>query len=217
MILLIRHCSAKGQEPEAQLTEEGIKQALELSKSLPEFFPPTRIITSPFKRAMESVVPLARDFSLEIECDELLRERFLCDNENNFELVLSHLKKSFEDFDFKATFDGESNRDCQERALKFLKKLRSAYTPEQVIIIVSHGNLIASLLNLSSGNPFFSFDQMMSLSNPDIFLLKFSENDDEVLASHKRIWDPSVGLDVKTRVSARAISLDQSLSKTTLT
>lgn len=217
MILLIRHCSAAGQEPEAKLTEKGLKQALDLSKSLPEFFKPTRIITSPFKRAIESVSPLAKDFDIEIECDELLKERFLCDNENDFNIVIDHLERSFEDFDYKAVIYGESNRDCQKRAIEFLKKLRDSYTPEQVIIIVSHGNFIASLLNLSTCNPFFSCDQMMSLTNPDIFMLKLSQEEDEnVLNSYQRIWNASIGLDVKTRVSARAIILDPSLSKVLL-
>ena len=219
MILLIRHCSAEGQESEAKLTEKGLKQAHQLSISLPEFFKPTRIISSPFTRAVESVKPLADAFNLEIECDELLRERFLCENENNFSTVMAHLKKSFEDFDYKAVAAGESNRDCQKRALKFLKKLRNSYNPEQAVIIVSHGNLIASLLNLccsGSGNQqFFGYDEMMALTNPDVFMLKLSE-DDSVLASYQRIWNPSIGLDVKTRISARAIILDPSHSKVLL-
>ncbi len=124
------------------------------------------------------------------------------------------MKKSFDDFIYKASVNGECNRDCQERASAFLKKIRSTYTPEQVIVIVSHGNLIATLLNLSSGNEFFVYDQMMALTNPDIFMLKLSEGDDDkVLASHQRIWDPLRGLDIKTIISARAIILDQSMSK----
>lgn len=217
MILLIRHCSAEGQDPEAKLTEKGLKQSIQLSKALPEFFKPTRIITSPFKRAIDSVTPLAKEFDITVECDELLRERFLCDNENDDDQVINHLRKSFDDFDYKASINGESNHDCQERALAFLKKLRSTYTPEQIIVIVSHGNFIATLLNLSSGNPFFGYDQMMALTNPDIFMLKLSEGDDEkVLGSHQRIWDPLSGLDIKTRISARAIILDQSMSKVLL-
>ena len=194
MILLIRHCSAEGQEPEAKLTEKGLKQAIELSESIPKFSKPTRIISSPFKRAVDSVKPLADKFNIEIECEELLRERFLCENEDDSDIVISHLKQSFEDFDYKASITGESNRDCQERALQLLKKIRNTYTPEQVVIIVSHGNLIATLLNLSAGNPVaFGYGQMMALTNPDIFILELCE-DENVLASYKRIWDSSNGL-----------------------
>lgn len=59
---------------------------------------------------------------------------------------------------------------------------------------------------------------MMALTNPDIFILKFAKinDDDGVLASYQRIWNPFIGLDVKTRVSARAIILDQTLSKVLL-
>lgn len=195
MIILIRHCSAEGQEQEAKLTEKGLKQATELSKSLSQFLVPTRIITSPFRRAIQSVEPLANLFNITIECDELLRERFLCDSEDDEHKVIEYLKESFINFDFKATPNGESNRDCQERAIKFLENLHRSYTPEQVIILVSHGNFTATLLNLVDPN--FGYEQMMTLTNPDIFLLEFS-NEDKLLSSCQRIWNGVDVLDIKT-------------------
>ncbi|MFZ7946018.1 histidine phosphatase family protein [Neobacillus sp. 19] len=55
----MRHCEAAGQPPEAQLTDRGLKQAIGLC----EFFSNIkidRIISSPYKRAIESIQPLAK-------------------------------------------------------------------------------------------------------------------------------------------------------------
>ena len=75
-IYLIRHCSAQGQEPEAALTEAGNEQALRLSAFL-ERRRVTRIVSSPFRRAVDSARPLGETLGLEVEIDPRLAERQL--------------------------------------------------------------------------------------------------------------------------------------------
>ena len=75
-IYIIRHCEAEGQPSEAQLTDRGFKQALDVS----EFFSGIkidRIISSPYKRAIQTVQPLAMRLNIEIEIDRQLTERVL--------------------------------------------------------------------------------------------------------------------------------------------
>ena len=209
MILLVRHCSALGQSPEAELSESGKIQTEKLSNELATFFNITRIISSPFKRAIETVKPLANKFNLEIECDELLMERILFEEENcdGWEDKLKH---SFVDFNFKASKGGESNSECQSRARKFLQKLEKS---SGVTVVVSHGNLIATLLSLNGEAQAFGYEEMCSLSRPDVFILNFNFESKQLL-SFDRIWNDSIcGLDVKDRISARAVILDSSKEK----
>ena len=74
--ILIRHCQASGQEPEAQLTTEGLKQANELGGFL-KHYNISRIISSPFTRAIQTITPYATNKNFEIELDERLKERIL--------------------------------------------------------------------------------------------------------------------------------------------
>ncbi|CAM3148907.1 histidine phosphatase family protein [Paenibacillus sediminis] len=55
-LYLIRHCKAKGQEPDADLTLEGELQAEALSNFLIDK-PIDLIISSPFLRAIHSIKP----------------------------------------------------------------------------------------------------------------------------------------------------------------
>lgn len=58
-LILIRHCQANGQEPDAQLTTEGFKQGNELVKFL-EPYNISRIISSPFTRGIQTITPYTR-------------------------------------------------------------------------------------------------------------------------------------------------------------
>lgn len=217
MILLVRHCSALGQEPEAELSESGKIQAENLAAQLSTFFNVTRIISSPFKRAVSSVEPLARKFNLEIETDDLLRERYFQKIEaegcTDLKELFAKLKHSFDDFDYKACEDGESNTECQGRAKKFLQNLQNS---SGTTVIVSHGNLIATLLGSNAEKKTFGYEEMCSLSNPDVFVLNFDFQSKELL-SFDRIWSkPIGGLNVKDRISARAIVLNPFMDKVLL-
>ena len=68
-IYWVRHCKAKGQPPEAPLTEEGKQQAEDLVDFLCNRGI-DRIVSSPYVRARDSVVPLAERLGIEIEIDD---------------------------------------------------------------------------------------------------------------------------------------------------
>ncbi|MEH7438889.1 histidine phosphatase family protein [Neobacillus drentensis] len=175
-IYVVRHCEAEGQPREARLTDKGVQQAAELAK----FFSKVeinRIVSSPFVRAIYSVNPLAELKQIEVETDERLSERIL--STKVLEDWLEKLQATYNDLDLK--FDGgESTGEAMARVVSVVEEVLNGEVENT--IIVTHGNLMSLLLKNYQSD--FGFEQWQKLSNPDVFLLEFDEN--EVLL--KRLW-----------------------------
>ncbi|MEQ2528336.1 histidine phosphatase family protein [Robertmurraya yapensis] len=175
-IYLIRHCEADGQAFEATLTETGIKQANDLDNFFVEKRV-ERIISSPYKRAVQSIQPLAERLKLDIELEDRLTERVL--SSKNLPDWYEKLQETFEDFDLK--FDGgESSHEAMNRIVEVIEEVVQS-TPDNVAI-VTHGNLMALLLKHFHQE--FSFNDWKKLSNPDVYLLKYQNYQ----TTFKRIW-----------------------------
>ncbi|OEH94397.1 phosphoglycerate mutase [Bacillus solimangrovi] len=176
-IYIIRHCEAEGQHSEAQLTEKGFAQSLQLS----DFFSSTpidQIISSPYKRAIQSVQPLAKRLHIEIDFNNLLTERVL--STNNLTDWLEKLKATYDDLELKFE-GGESSQEAMERIVTVVEEVfNSEY---ENIIIVTHGNIMSLLLKYYNDN--FGFDEWKNLSNPDIYLLQNQDNN----VSFERLWN----------------------------
>ena len=178
--LLVRHCKATGQPPEATLTEEGELQALELAGKLANY-PIDRIISSPFVRAQQSAVPLAQRLSLEIALDERLSERVLStvDLPDWFE----QLRATFDDFDL--CFEGgESNRMAMQRGVAIIDEIlaQSDHNAPPTTVLVTHGNLMALLLHHFDAS--YGFDTWRNLTNPDVYRVTVADEQ----ASVARAW-----------------------------
>jgi 2,3-bisphosphoglycerate-dependent phosphoglycerate mutase len=168
-IFLIRHCEAQGQPAQAPLTNKGHTQAIALS----EFFrdiPIDRIISSPFKRTIQSIEPLAKRLNLEIETNDLLTERVL--SSQNLSDWLEKLRDTFDDLELKFE-GGESSNEAMKRIVEVVEGAFESET--QNTIIVTHGNLLSLLLRYNNNE--FGFDEWRNLRNPDVFLLKNENND----------------------------------------
>ncbi|WP_371932606.1 histidine phosphatase family protein [Bacillus carboniphilus] len=116
-IFVIRHCQANGQQREAELSEEGEKQAYELAN----FFANKkveRIISSPFLRAKQSIKPLSERLSLDMESDERLSERIL--SSSNLSDWYEKLKETFEDLELKFA-GGESSQEAMNRIVNVIE------------------------------------------------------------------------------------------------
>lgn len=175
-IYLIRHCQAFGQEMDANLTEIGVKQSVELA----EFFSTKnidQIIASPFKRAVDSVVPLANMKKLRIVKDTRLTERVLSttDQPEWFDM----LRRTFDDIDL--CFDGgESSRKAAKRAIDVIAEIVEG--PYDTTVVATHGNLLSLILNYFDNK--YSFETWRDLTNPDVYQLDFDTNSINI----KRIW-----------------------------
>ena len=163
-VYLVRHCSAEGQEPEAALTEAGNEQSLRLSEFLAGLGV-ARIVSSPFRRAVDSARPLAETLGLEIEVDPRLAERQLGLVENGD--WRRALRESFDNHHLCLP-DGESSLLAQARGVAALHDVfQDARLPAAIF---SHGNLLALIANSLDNS--LGFDFWRQLSNPDVFEVK---------------------------------------------
>ncbi|MEM5018334.1 histidine phosphatase family protein [Metabacillus indicus] len=175
-LYLVRHCQAHGQEVSASLTEAGFQQA----EKLVSFFEGKkidRILSSPFRRALQTAEPLAAARELEVERDDRLAERVM--SGTDIADWKDKLKETFADFTL--SFDGgESNESGMKRVSLLLGDLLSA--EEGHIVLVSHGNLSALLLRYFEES--YGYDHMMKMSNPDVFHIELNDGETKIC----RIW-----------------------------
>ncbi|WP_099158296.1 histidine phosphatase family protein [Virgibacillus ndiopensis] len=179
-IYVVRHCSAEGQHRDSPLTNEGIRQARLLSNFFTEqnvrF---DKIVSSPYLRAIESIKPFAENNNLQIEVNELLKERIL--SEEPIDDWIEVLEQSFIDLDFTLP-GGESANDAIKRVSNVLDDIFNNDSLTNVIL-VSHGNLIALLLKQYDDT--FGFNKWKNLRNPDIYLVQIDNNEQIVQC----LWD----------------------------
>lgn len=164
-IYLIRHCKATGQEPLAELTNEGREKALKLVSIL-EKLNIDHIISSPYKRALQTVEPFSESKGIPIIIDENLQERVL--SADPMEDWLEQLEKTFIERDL--TFSGgESSNDALIRIRKVMDEVFEKKQMQHVGI-VSHGNILSLFINHYDST--FGFAQWQRMKNPDIFVLE---------------------------------------------
>ncbi|WP_203247810.1 histidine phosphatase family protein [Sporosarcina beigongshangi] len=174
IIYIVRHCSAEGQPPHADLTAKGVLQAEELGKFF-DGIEVNRIISSPFKRARRSAWPIAERKKLHVEVDSRLTERVL--SSRDFGDWLVKLEDTFSDQDLKYE-GGESSSEAMSRACNVVDELGAGSRT----VLVTHGNLMALLLKRYDEQ--FSFEGWQALSNPDVYRVRITDDGAEV----KRIW-----------------------------
>ncbi|MEN2766305.1 histidine phosphatase family protein [Ornithinibacillus xuwenensis] len=175
-IYVVRHCQAEGQSPEAKLTKTGKEQAFELAR-LFDNLRIDRIISSPYKRAIQSIDPIVTKRNINIETNSNLTERIL--SNKPLEDWLVKLKQTFENMALKLE-GGESSQEAMNRIVRVVEDVFQSTS--DTTIIVTHGNLMALLLKYYDEN--FGFEDWRSLSNPDVYLLKMTS--DEV--TYEQVW-----------------------------
>jgi 2,3-bisphosphoglycerate-dependent phosphoglycerate mutase len=168
-LYLVRHCRATGQQPDAPLTTEGQTQAIALANLLQDA-KVERIVSSPFVRAYQSIVPLAERLGLQIETDNRLSERVL--SSQPLDDWRDRLAETFVNLDI--FFEGgESSRVAMKRGVAVLDEILQQSVTTSVI--VTHGNLMTLILK--------HFDQRIgyaeweNLNNPDVYYLRFIDSD----------------------------------------
>jgi len=160
---VIRHCEATGQAPDAPLTKQGHKQA----DALAGFFktiPVDRILSSPFRRAQETIFPVAALHDCPLEIEDQLQERILSTS------PLSEWRTALQEtfFDFELRFPGgESSREVMERMTSVLKE--ASLHPAHHTVLVTHGNAMALLLHTIDST--FGYEDWQQLQNPDVYRL----------------------------------------------
>ncbi|WP_026678396.1 histidine phosphatase family protein [Fictibacillus gelatini] len=136
-------------------------------------------ISSPYKRAIQTIKGVADHFHLKIQIEPGLRERKLSKEPvSDFQTAI---RKVWEDPEF--CFEGgESNMVAQKRGIGAILKILRTYEGKN-IVLGTHGNLMVLIMNYF--DPQYDFAFWQSLQMPDIYQLTFSG---ESLAAVKRIW-----------------------------
>lgn len=125
----------------------------------------TRLISSPFLRARQTVAPFANQAGLEVVIEEDLRERKLAEGYNvDWEILI---RRAWTDLSYCAP-GGESGLDCQKRVAASVARWMER-CPGDTLLFSSHGNAIGLYLNLL--DPAFGFDEWSTMHNPDLFQL----------------------------------------------
>ena len=176
-LILIRHCEASGQSPDAPLTSSGIEQAERLKDFLADQ-PVDHVVSSAFVRARQTAQPLAFSRGLEVNVDARLNERILSGApvDNWREL----LRDSFANPDLRGS-GGESAREALERAWAALTEL--LHGGGELPAVVTHGNLMSLALN--SIDESFGYEGWASLTNPDVYLVEIA---DKGAWRFRRMW-----------------------------
>ena len=137
-----------------RLTELGHSQAAEAAEVLARH-PITRIVASPYTRALQTATPLAKKLGLPIEIDPLIRERahFHCD----IGTPTGDLRRAWPEIDFGDLPDrwwpagSESDAQLQARCAAFALRLDRA-TDWGEVVYVSHWAFIRGLTGLTVPN-----------------------------------------------------------------
>jgi 2,3-bisphosphoglycerate-dependent phosphoglycerate mutase len=176
-VLLVRHAAATGQASDAPLSAEGEQQAEALADLLAARNV-ERVICSPFLRAIQSVAPYCQRKQLEVEVEPRLMERVLSKHE--LPDWREELRRSFDDLDYSLE-TGESSNAAQSRGVLVLKE---AIASDQRCALITHGNLLALLLNFIL--PTTGYEDWKRLSNPDVFSV---HTDAAGKSTFERIWE----------------------------
>lgn len=188
-IYMIRHAESPfefGQEKTRGLSEEGLEKAKKVAEIF-EDIDVDFIVSSPYRRAIQTVEYLANKKDLSIIKFEELQERPIkgLDYKLPWNELVKAIEKSFEDIDFSLR-GGESTRKAQERSIPIIEKLLDEYKGKS-IVVGTHGNIMTIIMNYY--NKEYGFNFWNSTSTPDIYKLNFVSNR---LRNIERLWDPKL-------------------------
>ena len=132
----------------------------------------SRIYSSPYKRAIETIKDFSHISGLEIEMIEDFRERKVSDIWiYDFD---SFAKKQWEDFNYKL-LSGESLTEVQIRNIRFVEKILEENEAEN-IVISGHGTALSTIINYYDKS--FKYKDFKRIQNimPFIVHFKFNKN-----------------------------------------
>ena len=137
------------------------------------------VISSPYRRAIQTVEGIARYINKEIEIVDDFKERLLSQEPvENFSLAIA---KVWEDFDFSWE-GGESGNIAQKRGVHAVLQVLENNAGKN-IVIGTHGNIMVLIMNYFDSS--YGFEFWRKLEMPDIYKLSF---DQKKLVHVKRIW-----------------------------
>ena len=165
------------------LSEKGNRDAGQVTKFL-STEKITHVVSSPYRRAIQTVEGTAKYFGLSISIEDGFREKKLSGNPvDDFNEAV---RKSWEDFSFFLP-GGESGYCAQSRGGQSIKNIVNIYSGGN-IVIGTHGNIMTLIMNYYDKR--YGYEFWGSLDMPDIYKLEF---ENVSLAEVKHIWMRQAG------------------------
>ena len=177
-LLLLRHCAASGQQPDASLSDDGQRQAQALARFLSRH-PIDHVVASSYTSARETIEPFAARAGLAVHLDDRLVEQTLA--APPVPDWREAVRDGFADPDLRLP-GGESGRDVLQRGWAALDDLFGG--GHRLPVAVTHGKFLSVILNSIDAD--FGYAQWQSLSNPDVFALTEAGEG----WTYERIWSP---------------------------
>jgi 2,3-bisphosphoglycerate-dependent phosphoglycerate mutase len=166
-VYLVRHAHAAWEPSEERpLSEAGRERATALVSGFGTAAL-SAIYSSPARRALETIRPLADARGLRPEIVPELRERELLVHPGaTFEATVEAAWRSPE----VGVGGSESNRAAAARGLRVLERVLAAH-PEEGVVLSTHGNLLALILqSLDSSH---GYETWRAMTFPDVYRLVF--------------------------------------------
>lgn len=179
-LYLVRHAHSiySADELNRPLSEHGKVDALKVTEIL-ENENINVLISSPYKRAIQTIDGLAAIYGVDIVIEEDFRERLLSEGPvDDFDRAIA---KVWSDYSFSWE-GGESNIVAQNRGVRALEQVLERYDGEN-IAIGTHGNIMVLIMNYYDKK--FDFTFWKQLDMPDIYKLSF---DSLRLIEVNRMW-----------------------------
>jgi broad specificity phosphatase PhoE len=154
--IMVRHGESEGNRErrftissEVGLTELGRQQAYEVARRIAQQFKPEVVVSSPFRRALQTSEIIAARLNLPVEVVHDLHERDLgCLKGHSYD-DLRELVSKDSAYDPARGWSwkpegGESYEDVRERVVGAVNELLRRY-PQNEVVIVSHGGVMLSV------------------------------------------------------------------------
>ena len=172
-IYLLRHAQSEPDRTQPEhgwpLSLRGAEQARRLVDALADL-PVDRFVSSPYRRAIDTIAPIAAARGAPIAIETDLRERALTSGHaENWDAML---RASWADFAL-AHPGGESGLACQARVASCLARLADRHAGER-LLVASHGNAIALFLNAIDRT--VGYAEWRAMRNPDLFRIVRQSN-----------------------------------------
>jgi probable phosphoglycerate mutase len=143
--------SRRGKQWDPNLSETGREQAEALAARLVLMDRPATVVTSPFRRCVETIGPFAERAGIEPEIEEDVGEVYIGEWEGlSFEEIVSgdeELARRFRDSEpmFSLAPGGESGAELRARVVPAVERILSLRT-EGSAVVVTHGGVINAYL-----------------------------------------------------------------------
>ncbi|TFB22915.1 histidine phosphatase family protein [Filobacillus milosensis] len=184
LVYFVRHAHSTYTPDELgrPLSEKGFLQAQDVRHILKDYKFDV-VLSSPYKRAVQTVEGVAKDRDLEVEVLDGFKERRLAGEPvKDFDSAIQQVWRD----EFLSLPGGESNHAAQKRGVNTLNQVLNQYRGKS-IVIGTHGNIMTLIMQYFDSR--FDFDFWKTLAMPDVLKLEFEDNN---LLRVNRLWEDQI-------------------------